>query len=1115
MAILTLLTSLPSIAQIILSEIMFDPIGSEYYNEFIEIINISQADIVNLTGWQISDSSDADFIISHEQGIHLMPQQYAIVLDPGYFQNSEQYENLIPPEALILTIDDGSFGLQGLSNNYAEPVILISSAGDTIARYRYSLNNQPGHSDEKRNLFGGDSPENWANSKVLNGTPGFENSVKQLNYDVSLEMMGFPPEVLAGQSITLIASITNIGLNSASNIEITFFEDLNLDSLVSIEEQIGQRILITDSLKTGENRQVRTVIDSLSSGPHFFFGKVYFPFDQDSLNNVSSTVVKIGFQTNVIIINEIMYHPSAGLAEWFELYNPGNEPINLQYWQFSDARTDKRINLSDFTFFVPSKGYLIIAEDSTIFDNFINISCDVFIPSQVFPPLNDDGDQIILYDLIGTVIAQVKYEPIWGSELGVSLERKRWDNESNDPSNWGLSQNINGGTPGMKNSISPKNHDISLRIAIQDIYSDSIIVLVTISNVGLLPASQFQCDFYIDRNMDSLVQENELVNSFAYEQPPLLAADSIIILQNIPVFKRGKNQLIVEVVYILDEKQSNNRVIIQFVVPFNRGQLIINEIMFRPLSGDPEWIEIFNPGVDLINLNDWRFSDAHFEKKQKIVRQDFWMAPKQYILLAESEDIFAQLHDSLYSNVIIPPSWQTLNNNLDQVVLYDLTNKIIDSMIYFSHWNPNAGVSLERIDFMILEIDSSNWSASIDSSGSTPGRFNSVSPLNFDLALTGINFFPKNPFPDEEIRISVWVTNIGRFTISEFQLTCSIDFNHDNVFQENEKIVESFTIHQILERGKSIEVSIPYTPSRSGRFSLGAVIFSENDLKPSNNSYSTILSIGFGKKSLVINEIMYSPASKQSEWIEFYNPQHTSVDIQNWLFSDADTTEKRILTNKHFSIAPNTFLIITTDSSVLDFFDLNNGPLLTIIKWPELNNDQDDIFIFDANENIIDGLHYTNKWGGSKGVSLERINPGLASDDSSNWSSCVLVQGGTPGRKNSIYVEVLPAEAELSISPNPFSPDGDGRDDFTIISYQLPFNLSQIHIKIFDIRGRQVRFLINNRPSGTEGSIIWDGRDDQGHICRMGIYIVYLEAIHYQRGVVKSLKKSVVLAKQL
>ena len=93
--------------QIVLSEIMFDPSGSEYYDEFIEIYNTSTTDSIDLTGWQISDGSGIDNIIAHEKGNKLAPQQFGLILDPGYFQNSSQYEWLIPEEALILTIDNG------------------------------------------------------------------------------------------------------------------------------------------------------------------------------------------------------------------------------------------------------------------------------------------------------------------------------------------------------------------------------------------------------------------------------------------------------------------------------------------------------------------------------------------------------------------------------------------------------------------------------------------------------------------------------------------------------------------------------------------------------------------------------------------------------------------------------------------------------------------------------------------------------------------------------------------------------------------------------------------------------------------------------------------------
>ncbi|MCI0495343.1 lamin tail domain-containing protein, partial [candidate division KSB1 bacterium] len=806
---------------------MFDPVGSEYYDEFIEVYNRSLTETIDLANWQISDSSDADFIISHTQGTLLQPGQFAIILDPGYFSNSHQYDNLIPPDAFILTIDDAAFGSNGLSNSQPEPVILISSSGDTVAKYRYSPDNQPGYSDEKRNLLGNDSPENWANSRIQNGTPGFTNSTTQIEYDVKLDLQASPSQSPPGQVITLIATVTNIGVSEVSNFQISFFEDVNFDAVLSPEEQVSYSRSITGPLKSGATNEERVDLDSLASGLHFFYAQAECPFDQDHSNNIAESLVKIGFRPGQIIINEIMYRPAGGQAEWIELYNPTDKPVILQLWQFSDSNTNTKIALSDSTLTIPEKGFLILSTDSTIYQAFPMIPCEVIIPPQGFPALNNTGDEILLYDPIGAIIDHVKYETSWGSEAGISLERRRDDLNSNDPSNWALSQNIAGGTPGFENS---------------------------------------------------------------------------------------------------------------------------------------------------------------------------------------------------------------------------------------------------------------------------------TAPVNYDLELTGVNFNPANPFPGQELSVLVEIANVGRLAISEFQLSCFIDLNQDTLFQENERIGEPILISQNLDRDEATTVTIHYSPSKPGCYRFNAMVFFEKDAMLSNNSFSKMLSIGFESGSVVINEIMYSPLPGQLEWIELFNPHHISIDIQNWSVSDSDSSGRQIITKNLFEIAPQAFLILAPDSSILNYDDLNGSPLLTIKTLPRLNDDLDQVFIFDANNNIIDEVSYRSSWGGDKGISLERINPNLSSKDSSNWSSCVsLPLGGTPGRKNSIFVDVLPTEAELSIAPNPFSPDDDGRDDVTIISYQLPFNLAQIHVKIFDIRGRLVRFLVNNQPSGTNSSIIWDGRDNEGHSCRMGIYIVYLEAIHHKK----------------
>ncbi len=65
------------------------------------------------------------------------------------------------------------------------------------------------------------------------------------------------------------------------------------------------------------------------------------------------------------------------------------------------------------------------------------------------------------------------------------------------------------------------------------------------------------------------------------------------------------------------------------------------------------------------------------------------------------------------------------------------------------------------------------------------------------------------------------------------------------------------------------------------------------------------------------------------------------------------------------------------------------------------------------------------------------------------------------------------------------------------------------------IAGRRVRFLLNNEPSGAERTVFWDGRDDNGKICRMGIYILLLEARDNAAGARVTCRATVVLAGRL
>lgn len=168
----------------------------------------------------------------------------------------------------------------------------------------------------------------------------------------------------------------------------------------------------------------------------------------------------------------------------------------------------------------------------------------------------------------------------------------------------------------------------------------------------------------------------------------------------------------------------------------------------------------------------------------------------------------------------------------------------------------------------------------------------------------------------------------------------------------------------------------------------------------------------------------------------------------------------------------------------------------------------------------MDSVYYSDDWNNkniatTNGRSLERINPNLDGNNSLNWSTSVNSRGGTPGNQNSIFVENLNQSANISVSPNPFSPDNDGFEDFTIINYNLSQATAQVRIKIFDNKGRLVRTLLNNQASGSGGSVIFDGLDDENKALRIGIYIVFLEALNDNSGIVETLKTVVVIARKL
>ena len=277
----------------------------------------------------------------------------------------------------------------------------------------------------------------------------------------------------------------------------------------------------------------------------------------------------------------------------------------------------------------------------------------------------------------------------------------------------------------------------------------------------------------------------------------------------------------------------------------------------------------------------------------------------------------------------------------------------------------------------------------------------------------------------------------------------------------------------------------------------------------------------YDRNVLIINEIMYDPETNNSEYVEFYNLSSEPVNIGGWKFEDENGNTNKLIETS-FVIQPNEYFILLSDSSALINYNLFEYQNKNIVGATSLGlvNTGELILLKDVRGNVIDSVFYSDKWNNrniasSKGKSLERINPNLNGNDPLNWSTSVNSIGGTPGNQNSIFAENLNQSANISVSPNPFSPDNDGFEDFAVINYNLSQATAQVRIKIFDNKGRLVRTLLNNQASGSSGSVIFDGLDDETHALRMGIYIIFLEALNDNSGIVETIKSTVVVARRL
>ncbi|HGY55437.1 MAG TPA: hypothetical protein ENK44_07045 [Caldithrix abyssi] len=443
-------------AQITFSEVMFDVVGSDAHDEFIEIYNLSSTETVDLSGWRLSDSLAEDRLTDAGSGLLLKPEQFAVILDGSYWENSDTYQDVIPDEALILTIDDKALGSGGLTNSKGKLLSLIDGSGAVVDSYRYSPDNMPGYSDEKIMLSVDNSAENWANSAVLGGTPGYRNSVTPYDYDIGFATAALsyhPALAYSLQPIQIEGKASNLGVqNFQAPLHILLF----IDSDENGQQDADEEVLIDSDenidLPVGEVFSFSAQWVPRRAGRYRLAAQIESAADENSVNNTTSVEIPVVESLETVSINEIKFLTFDGEPEWIELLNNGERPLTLQDWAIADSRDTCRID--SLLYLYPGQ-YKIIAADSGL-ARFYPLDDSLIFILKKLPTLNNDKDVVYLLNPAGGWVEQAPYNVDWleGEEWRKpSLERIYYKLDPRSSLNWGPSTDKNGATPGRQNSL--------------------------------------------------------------------------------------------------------------------------------------------------------------------------------------------------------------------------------------------------------------------------------------------------------------------------------------------------------------------------------------------------------------------------------------------------------------------------------------------------------------------------------------------------------------------------------------------------------------------------------------------------------------------------------------
>jgi hypothetical protein len=425
-----------------------------------------------------------------------------------------------------------------------------------------------------------------------------------------------------------------------------------------------------------------------------------------------------------LVINELMPAPRADQdlpnVEYIELFHAGDHEFRLGGLKLSNSRSTTILS----EFWLSPGEYLILAPENQAAQL---AAFGKVLPIKSWPTLLNSGDQVSLSGATGKLIDSISYSTsTWGGSVfangGYSLEvinpfflcdNSAFLKPSIDPLK---------GTPGNQNSIfdpNPKLVSTNIEVAffvdpkqILVVFSSPILPNLDKEKISITPSLQIDT-LLVDSNTDiKLVlgltaKVNQVYN---------LAATGLK-----DCFGNETGELSINLV--LPE------------IP-EKGELIINEVLFDPRTGDPKFVEVKNATEKYLNLENLALANINSAGVPDQIRvfgkRGMVLEPKEYLAITTSAQALKLAYPkSIQGNFLQIPTLPSYPIAGGTVVLLLSSGEITemfkyDRKLHHPLVRDSKGVSLERISDQSPASLSSNWqSASGNEDYATPGRKNS------------------------------------------------------------------------------------------------------------------------------------------------------------------------------------------------------------------------------------------------------------------------------------------------------------------------------------------------------------------------------------------------------